>query len=149
MEGREVPGQLADLMALGAEVVGRTYPASTPHQVSTATIRDFAAAIGADAGGEVASPTYPIVVAFPCMQRFLDDPEVGIALHHVIHGGQRFEHHRPVRAGDVLSASLHVQSVRSIGGADVITTRTEITTLEGEQVCTAHSTLVHREPDPG
>ena len=136
-------------MALGADVVGRTYAAWAPHRASAATIRDFAAAIGADDDGQVASPTYPIVVAFSCMQQFLDDPDVGIALRHVVHGGQRFEQHRPIRAGDELIATLHVQSVRSLGGADVIATRTEITTVGGEQVCTAHATLVHRDPGLG
>lgn len=133
-------------MALGADAVGRTYAGAGPHQVSAASIRDFAAAIGADAHGDTASPTYPIVLAFECMRRLLDDPDVGIALRHVVHGGQRFVSRRPIRAGDVLSAALHVESVRSLGGADVIATRTEITTVGGEQVCTAYATLVHRGP---
>jgi hypothetical protein len=37
-----------------------------------------------------------------------------------------------------------VDSLRQIGGADIIGTRSEITDGNGEAVCTAFATLVHR-----
>ena len=69
---------------------------------------------------------------------------VGIALHRVVHGEQRFSYTRPVQVGDVLTAELTVDSLRQIGGADIIGTRSEITDADGEPVCTAFATLVHR-----
>ena len=61
-----------------------------------------------------------------------------------MHGEQRFTHHRPIVAGDRLLAELHVDSVRSMAGNDLVTTRNEITTEAGEPVCTAVSMLVVR-----
>jgi acyl dehydratase len=75
------------------------------------------------------------------------DPSVGIALHRVIHGEQRFAYTRPVVAGDVLTATLTVDSLRQIGGADIIGTRSEIADADGSPVCTAFATLVHRGED--
>lgn len=137
-------------MALGSELAGRSFPPTPPFTVTAQSLRNFTAAIGvteADDEAGLAPPTYPIVVAFAALRRLLDDPDVGIALHRLMHGAQRFEQHRPVRVGDVLTAQLSVESVRSLGGADVIGTRTEVTTTVGEPVCTAYATLVHRAAD--
>jgi acyl dehydratase len=49
-----------------------------------------------------------------------------------------------VRAGDVLTAQLTVDGLRQIGGADIISTRSEIIDAQGQHVVTAHATLVHR-----
>ena len=48
------------------------------------------------------------------------DPEVGIELHHVVHGQQKFVHERPVAVGDRLSATLTVSGLRQIAGTDII-----------------------------
>ncbi|MGA9749268.1 MAG: MaoC family dehydratase N-terminal domain-containing protein, partial [Nocardioides sp.] len=73
-------------------------------------------------------------------------PEVGIALHRVVHGEQRFTYARPVVVGDELTAALTVDTLRQIGGADIIGTRSEVTDADGHPVCTAYATLVHRGP---
>ncbi len=49
--------------------------------------------------------------------------------------------------GDELTATLTVETLRQIGGADIIGTRSEITDEEGLPVCTAFATLVHRGED--
>ncbi len=78
------------------------------------------------------------------MAQFLAEPGVGIELRHVVHGGQRFEQSRPVRAGDTLTGTLQIDSLRAAAGMDMIGTRTEILHDDGEHVCTAYATLVHR-----
>jgi acyl dehydratase len=78
------------------------------------------------------------------MQDLMLDPEVGIELHHVVHGEQRFAHERPVVAGDRLTAQLTVETLRQIGGADIIGTSSAITDADGVLVCTAKATLVHK-----
>jgi acyl dehydratase len=83
------------------------------------------------------------VVAFAAMTALMQDPSVGIELHRVVHGEQRFTYTRPVRPGDRLTATLTVDSLRQIGGADIIGTRSEITDEHGAPVCTAFATLVH------
>ena len=86
-------------------------------------------------------PTWPIVLAFDAMQAFLDAQQLD--LFRIIHGEQRFSYERPVRVGDVLSATLTVASLRQIGGADIIGTTSAIRDAAGELVCSAKATLVH------
>lgn len=134
-------------MAVNAGLTGRSFPATRPYEVCAAKIAEFSAAVGADADPTQAPPTFPIVVAFGAMTDLMNDPEVGIDLHNVVHADQRFEINRPVRAGDVLTACLTVDSVRQMAGTDIIATRSEITAADGEHVCTAFATLAHRAPD--
>ena len=51
-----------------------------------------------------------------------------------MHGEQRFEHTRPIRAGDLLQAVVTVESIRAAAGNDIVTTRSDVTTVEGEHV---------------
>jgi hypothetical protein len=44
----------------------------------------------------------------------------------------------------VLTATLTVETLRQISGADIIGTRSEITDAAGLPVCTAFAVLVHR-----
>ena len=131
-------------MAVDPALAGRTFPATEPYPVSREKVAEFARATGSDFDGHTAPATFPIVVAFAAMTALMEDPEVGIALHRVVHGEQRFTYARPVSVGDVLSATLSVDTLRQIEGADLIGTRSEITDAHGEHVCTARATLVHR-----
>ena len=73
------------------------------------------------------------MLAFEAMQTFLATEE--LALHHIVHGEQRFAYERPIVVGDTLTATLEVASLRSIGGNDIIGTSSRITD--------ATATLVH------
>jgi acyl dehydratase len=131
-------------MAVDESLAGRTFPPTDPYLVTEERIAEFAAATGGTWEGGPAPATFPIVVAFAAMTGLMEDPSVGISLHNVIHGEQRFTYHRPVVAGDRLSAELTVDSLRQIGGADIIGTRSEITDTDGTPVVTARAVLVHR-----
>ena len=74
----------------------------------------------------------------------LDDPEVGLDYSRVVHGEQRFTYHRPIRAGDRLVATTTIDAARTVAGNDMLTTRVDLATEEGEAVCTATSMLVAR-----
>jgi hypothetical protein len=134
-------------MPVDASLAGRTFPPTEPYAVSAAKIEEFAAATGSQYAEGSAPATFPIVVAFRAMTDLMNDPTVGIELHHVVHGEQRFSYQRPVVAGDTLTATLTVESLRQIGGADIIGTRSEITDETGELVVTAYATLVHKAGD--
>lgn len=141
-------------MPVDPSLSGRTFPPTSAVEVTEERIAAFAAATGTPyTTGGPAPATFPIVVAFDAMQDLMADPEVGIELHHVVHGQQRFFHERPVRAGDRLRAELSVTGLRQIGGADIISTASAITDAEGRLVCTAEATLVHKAaatgPDDG
>jgi acyl dehydratase len=144
-------------MALDRELVGRSYPPSAVYEVGRAKIAEFATAIGDDdpvyrdpeaartAGHPdvIAPPTFAITVTLAAAMVVLEDPDVGIDYSRVVHGEQRFVHHRPIAAGDELLAALTVDSIRMAGGHAMITTRTELTAA-GEPVCTSTSTIVVR-----
>jgi acyl dehydratase len=134
-------------MAVDASLSGRTFPATAPYAVAEERIVEFAAATGSTYDGGPAPVTFPIVVAFRAMLDMMGDPTVGIALHRVVHGEQRFSYSRPVVPGDVLTATLTVDSLRQIGGADIINSRTDIVDADGEHVVTAQAVLVHRGED--
>jgi acyl dehydratase len=74
----------------------------------------------------------------------LSDPDVDLDYSRVVHGEQRFTHHRPIRAGDRLVATTTVENVRTVAGNDMLTTRVQLATEDGEAVCTAVSMLVAR-----
>jgi N-terminal half of MaoC dehydratase len=134
-------------MAVDASLAGRTFPPTPPYAVSEERVVEFAEATESVYEGDAAPVTFPIVVAFRAMTALLEDPSVGISLHRVVHGEQRFTYTRPVVVGDTLVATLTVDTLRQIGGADIIGTRSEIADADGHPVCTAFATLVHRGED--
>ena len=151
-------------MPVNQEFLGRAYPPTPYFEIGREAIRSFAEALAA--GGPVhpahldtaaaqalgypdviAPPTMAMIVAHRANFQYTEDPEAGIDYSRVVHGEQKFLHHRPIVAGDRLVAVLHVDSVRAAGGHSMVTTRSEITTEAGEPVCTATSTLVVRGRD--
>lgn len=145
-------------MAVNADFVGRTYPPSGPYAVDAAALAAFAAAVGsqdpvhtsseaARAAGYrdiIAPPTFAVSLAQQCDRQFIEDPDAGIDFTRVVHGEQRFVHHRPITAGDSVLGTLTVDQVREAGGHAMVSTRTELATADGEALCTATSTIVIR-----
>jgi acyl dehydratase len=131
-------------MTVDASLAGRTFPPTEPYVVTHERLAEFARAAGSTYDGGAAPATFPIVVAFGAMTALMEDPSVGISLHRVVHAEQRFAYTRPVVEGDALTATLTVDSLRQISGADIIGTRSEVTDADGRHVCTAFGTLMHR-----
>ena len=132
-------------MAVDAALAGRRFPPTEPYDVTAEAVADFATATGTPyQPGDPAPTTFPIVVAFAAMQGLMSDPDVGIELHHVVHGQQKFVTERPVAVGDRLTATLTVSSLRQVAGTDITGTSSAITDASGALVCTANATLVHR-----
>jgi acyl dehydratase len=145
-------------MPIDPSFAGRTYPATLPYDVGVEKIREFALAIGdanpayrdrdaARALGHpdvIAPPTFPFVLTFRASRVVVEDPDLGIDYSRVVHGEERFVAARPVRAGDVLTVTVTVESIRSAGGHDMVTSRSDVATVEGEHVVSAYSTLVVR-----
>ena len=72
------------------------------------------------------------------------DPGLGLNYAMVVHGEQRFEYSRQLTAGDTVTAQATITDIRDAGRNVMMTTKTEIVTVDGEHVCTALSTLVER-----
>jgi acyl dehydratase len=145
-------------MAINPEYVGKIFPPTEPYEVSREKLRQFADAIGdtnpvyrsraaaQEAGfpDVIAPPTFPIVITVASSSKVLVDPGLNLNYAMVVHGEQRFEYSRPLVAGDVVTAQSTISSIRDVGSMSMMTTTTHIRTVDGEHVCTAHSTLVER-----
>jgi acyl dehydratase len=72
------------------------------------------------------------------------EPGLGLDYSMVVHGEESFSHSRPLHAGDVVVAMTTVESIRAVGAMSMLVTSTDLSTTDGEHVCTAKSTLVER-----
>jgi acyl dehydratase len=143
---------------VNAELAGRSYPATPPYLVGREKVREFARAVlatsqlnldpvAARAAGYsdvVAPPTFAVVVQEQTLAQLLADPDAGIDFERVVHGDQRFTFTRPIVAGDELTATLTVTSVKTLGGHSMVTAESAIVDGTGAHVVTAISTLVVR-----
>jgi acyl dehydratase len=145
-------------VALNPDYVGRVFGPGEPYEVSRVKIADFADAIGepselcrnreaavkAGYPDVIAPPTFVIVVSMASARQASNDPGLGLDYSMVVHGEQSFEHSRPLHAGDVVVATTTIESIKSLGAMSMMTTSTDVSTVDGEHVCTARSTLVER-----
>jgi acyl dehydratase len=145
-------------VAINRDYVGRTFAPTEPYEVSRTKIAEFATAIGepsqlcydpaaarqAGYPDVIAPPTFAIVIAITSSAQVTHDSGLGLNYARVVHGGQTFEHARPLHAGDWVVARSTIEDIRELGQHMMMTTRTDITTVDGEHVCTAHATLVER-----
>lgn len=145
-------------MAVNPDFVGRSYPPSGPYAVDAGLIAAFAAAVGATdpvhtdaeaarAAGHadvIAPPTMAVRFSQKAERAYVTDPAAGIDFGRVVHGEQRFVHHRPITAGDEILGTTTVDQVRQAGGHAMVTTRTELSTTSGEALATSMSTIVVR-----
>jgi len=143
------------------ELQGRVFPPTSPYLVGREKVREFARAVfatnpinldpdSARAAGYddvVAPPTFAVVVQELTLAQLLADPESGIDFSRVVHGDQRFTSTRPIVAGDLLTATLTVASVKTLGAHSMVTAESAITDASGDHVVTAVSTLVVRGDD--
>ena len=132
--------------------VGRTYPATAPYAVTAGKIAEFADALGDDnpayrGPDAVAPPTLAIVVALASWDGLFADDELDLKLSQLIHADQRFDHERPLRAGDEVVSVLTIDKVRTRADTAIITVSSRIETTAGEHVCTSTSTLLHTWPE--
>ena len=143
---------------MNPELQGRVFAPTPPYLVGREKVREFARAVLADsplsldvaaarAAGYsdlVAPPTFPVVVQELTLQQLLSEPDAGIDFSRVVHGDQRFSYSRPVVAGDELTATLTVASVKTLGPHAMVTAESVMVDAGGAHVVTATSTLVVR-----
>ncbi|MFG2511420.1 MaoC family dehydratase N-terminal domain-containing protein [Streptomyces sp. NPDC048584] len=145
-------------MALDQSFVGRSYPPTEPYEVGREKIREFAEAVGdanpaytdaeaAKALGHpdvIAPPTFVFAITFKAAGQVVADPRLGLDYSRVVHGDQKFAYVRPVRAGDLLTVTSTIETIRSMGGNDILDIRGEVHDQHGEHVVTAWTKLVAR-----
>ncbi|MBI1377001.1 MAG: MaoC family dehydratase [Frankiales bacterium] len=145
-------------MALNQDYLGKVYDGGPTYQVGREKIREFALAIG-DANPAyhdveharslghrdvVAPPTFVFVASMRAAAAAMFDPGLGLDYSRVVHGEQRFAYTRPVTAGDELRVTTTIEAIRAAAGNDILTTRADITTEDGEPVATVWTVTVAR-----
>ena len=145
-------------MSVNPELQGRVFPPVAPYLVGREKVREFSRAVfatnpinldpeAARAAGHtdvVAPPTFAVVVQEATLAQLLGEPDGGIDFTRVVHGDQRFRYTRPIIAGDELTATLAVTSIKTLGGHSMVTAESTIVDRTGAHVVTAVSTLVVR-----
>ena len=105
-------------MSVTEDLIGKTWP-PVEYEVGREKIREYANAVGetnpihhdpeaakkAGFRNVVAPPMFCVVYCAPAMGPAVLDPEVGINLATMVHGGQVFEWGEPVCAGDVVTTT--------------------------------------------
>lgn len=148
-------------MALNPDFVGRVYPPGPSYVVGREKIREFATSIGDDNpvfhdvdaaralgyADLVAPPTFAVLLSLTASGVVVRDPELGLDYSRVVHGEQRFRYTRPIVAGDELIVTMTIDEIRSVAGNDMLTTRGDVTTLDGEPVVVTTSLIVARGPE--
>lgn len=145
-------------MSVNPELQGRVFPPVPPYLVGREKVREFSRAVfatnpinfdeeAARAAGHadvVAPPTFAVVVQEATLAQLLAEPDAGIDFTRVVHGDQRFSYSRPIVAGDELTATLSVSSIKTLGGHAMVTAESRVIDASGAHVVTAISTLVVR-----
>ena len=132
--------------------VGKTYPATPPYVVSRAKVAEFANALGSAEAAyfdddPIAPPTFAAVLASDAWGALFADPELDLQLKRTVHTDQRFLWQRPLQVGDTVVATLSIDKVRTRGNSAFITVSVQLSTTDGDEVCTAVSTLLHTWPE--
>ena len=135
-------------MAITEAHAGRRYPPIDPYQVTAAKIAEFATALGDDnpryrGESPIAPPTFAVVISSPAWNLLFSDPELELSRERIVHGDQRFTFLRPFRAGDVVIATVTIDKVRIRAGSELVSATVELSSRDGEQICSSQATFYH------
>ncbi|MBB4929337.1 acyl dehydratase [Lipingzhangella halophila] len=145
-------------MAINRDFLGREYPAPELYEVTRGKIREFAEAIQdanpiytdaatARAAGYtdvIAPPTFPIIMGMAGAGQAIVDPELRLDFSMVVHREQRFRYSRPMEAGDLVHCVTRISDIKALGGNELMTLDSEMSTPGGEHIVTALNTIVVR-----
>lgn len=146
-------------MAIKTDIRGMVWRYPDTYEVGREKIREFARAIKADdpasldddAAAElgydslVAPLTFATIFAKLVQSDFMRSVDTGYETMQIVQVDQKFIFHKPIKAGDVLHAEMHVQSVDERFGADIVVTRNICTNAAGEVVLEAYTTMMGNE----
>jgi acyl dehydratase len=133
-------------MPINAEAQGKEWP-PVEYEAGREKIREFSNAVGetnplhqdpeaargAGFRDVVAPPMFCVVYSAPSMGPALLDPEVGINLAAMLHGGQEFEWGEPVCSGDLITTSTTLKEVYEKNGMGFYVYESISTNQDGEQ----------------
>jgi acyl dehydratase len=144
-------------MPVDTKAAGKTYEPKT-YAVGREKVREYANAVGetnpvhldveaARAAGYddvVAPPMFAVVYSAPAMAPAVLDPEIGMNLAMMVHGGQEFEWGKPVVAGDEITTTASVKDISERDGKGFYVFETVSTNQDGDTVATGTWTNIVR-----
>jgi acyl dehydratase len=144
-------------MALNKDLIGKQWP-SVEYEVGREKIREYANAVGEtnpiyhdpeaarEAGfrNVVAPPMFCVVYSAAAMGPAIVDPELGINLAAMVHGGQEFEWGEPVCAGDVITTAPRLADLSEKNGMSFYVFESVSTNQDGDQTVKATWTNIVR-----
>jgi acyl dehydratase len=133
-----------DTFVVGREQI-RQYANATKVDDPATHDEDAAAALGHDS--LVAPLTFVSILANLIQRHFFQHVDVGMETMQIVQVDQKFLYHKPIKAGDMLQGTMHVESVVERFGADIVVTRNVCTNMDGEVVLEAYTTLMGHEGD--
>ena len=129
-------------MTLNASLVGKTYPPLAFALVAERVAR-FATAVGHPGAG--VPPTFATVPELAAgLANVLTDRDLGLDLSRVLHGDQEYQWARPLARGETVTAEATIEEIRSRGGLEFLTLRTELRDEAGLLLVVARSKLIVR-----
>jgi meromycolic acid (3R)-3-hydroxyacyl-[acyl-carrier protein] dehydratase HadC len=136
--------QYPDVFEVGREQIRQYANAVKSHDAAS---HDEAAAAELGHTALIAPPTFMSILAVMIQRHFFQHVDVGLETMQIVQVDQRFKFHRPIRAGDRLIGTMHIESVVERFGADIVTTRNVCATEDGEVVMESFTTLMGHEGD--
>jgi acyl dehydratase len=144
-------------MPVNTQAIGKSYPPVT-YVVGREKIREYAAAVGETnplhfdveaaraAGYEdvLAPPMFTVVYSGRSVGAALLDPDLGINVAMMVHGGQDFRWGPVVLAGDEITTTTTVKDIAERGGMGFYVFESVSANQRGETVCTGTWTNIVR-----
>ncbi|MEN9680042.1 MAG: hypothetical protein RLZ57_1171 [Actinomycetota bacterium] len=127
---------------INPDSIGRSFAANEAVTITQSQIDAFAAAIG-ESDTSIAPPTFAIRISLEQSQNFLTSSEVGVKWDRIVHGDQKFEIKKPLKAGDQVLCTSVIENYKQMAGNEFITARSDLA-VNGELAVSAWSTLVVR-----
>lgn len=149
-------------MAIKTDIRGMVWKYPDPFVVGREQIRQYANSVkvhdpastdpqaAADMGydGLVAPLTFISILAVMTQRHFFQHVDVGFETMQIVQVDQKFQFHRPIVEGDVVCATMYIDSVAERFGADIVTSRNVLTDHKtGEVVMVSYTTLMGHEGD--
>jgi meromycolic acid (3R)-3-hydroxyacyl-[acyl-carrier protein] dehydratase HadC len=148
-------------MALKTDIRGMVWKYPDTFIVGREQVRQYATAVKAndpatydeDAAAElghdslIAPLTFISIFAVMIQRHFFQHVDVGLEAMQIVQVDQKFVYHKPIKAGDKLHGTMHVESVVERFGADIVVTRNVCHDEHGDMVLEAYTTLMGHEGD--
>jgi acyl dehydratase len=133
-----------DTFVVGREQVRQYARAIKSNDPAT---HDEAAAAELGHDSLIAPLTFASIFAVMIQNHFFQNVDVGLEAMQIVQVDQKFLFHRPIKVGDALTGTMHIESVVERFGADIVTTRNVCAEVDGTVVMEAFTTLMGHEGD--